>query len=71
MRTILILLCLLSTVLMYGCGTRQVYEGLQSRQRIECQNLPKSEYEECLDRVDVSHEEYKRHREDVKVREKP
>ena len=62
-----LLLSLLSVaMLMQGCSSRQVYDGLRERQRIECQQLPKSEYEDCLDRVDMGYEEYRRKRKEIK-----
>lgn len=55
----------LSIVLLFGCGNRQVYEGLQARQRFECHRVPQSEREECLHNASVSYDEYQQAREEV------
>lgn len=66
MRAILILLCVISAVAMSGCGTRQIYEGLQNSQRMRCQKFPKPEYEECVERADASFEEYRKNRDELR-----
>ncbi len=65
MRTLPIGVCALSAVLFVACGKRQVYEGLQARQRFECHKMPQSEIEECLNRASVSYEVYKQGRDEV------
>ena len=62
MKTTLLLYFAFAMLLIPSCSSKQVYEGLRDRQRVECQQLPKSEYEECLERVDMSYEEYRRKR---------
>ncbi len=57
--------CMLSVVLLVGCGSRQVYEGLQARQRVECHRGPQSEIEESLDRASVSYDVYQQGRDVV------
>ena len=65
-RVVLITVCVLSVLLLFGCGKRQVYEGLQSRQRFECHRVPQSEIEECLDRASVSYDEYQQRIDELK-----
>ena len=48
-----------------GCTNRQVYEGLQERNRQQCYQLPQGEMERCLQRNDVDYEEYRRQREET------
>jgi len=43
-----------------GCSDRQVYEAMQKRGRVECQNLPESEYEDCIKDYQQSYPDYKR-----------
>ena len=43
-----------------GCTDRQVYEAMQKRGRVECQGLPDSQYEECIEDYQESYEDYRR-----------
>ena len=43
-----------------GCSDRQIYEAMQKRGRVECQNLPEAEYEECIKDYQESYDDYKR-----------
>lgn len=65
MLRISIFLWALVTVLIQGCGARQLYEGLQNSQRFECQKSSKYDIEACLESTDVNYEEYETERQDV------
>lgn len=56
------LLILLSVV---ACSNKGIYEANQHSQMLECQKLPQSQVQDCLDRVGVSYEEYERQRQQV------
>jgi hypothetical protein len=55
----------LSPVLLLGCTNREVYEALQNRQKVLCQEQPKSEYGKCMQEADESYDSYKKNREDA------
>ena len=65
MRNTLFVLCVLSALLIQGCGARQLYEGLQTSQRFECHKASQSDVDECLERADISYEEYQKDRKDA------
>jgi hypothetical protein len=47
-----------------ACSDRQVYESLQARERSECAKQPPNLYRACIERADMSYEEYQRAREE-------
>ena len=48
-----------------ACTTKQLYNELQHNQKLECEKLPPSQYDECMQEASDSYEEYKREREDI------
>ena len=49
-----------------GCTNKQVYEIIQSNERLECQKIVRQiEYEECMRRFNQSYEDYQQEREQV------
>jgi len=54
-----IIVCiLLSPVFLNACSNKQMYNALQGREKVECQKLPQSQYEECMEQVSESYESY-------------
>jgi PBP1b-binding outer membrane lipoprotein LpoB len=49
--------------LLAGCSNKAVYDNIQRINRNDCNKVPPSQYEECIDRASKSYEEYKRERE--------
>jgi hypothetical protein len=58
---------LLPLVLLQACTNREVYEALQNRQKVLCQEQPKSEYGKCMQQADESYDAYKKNREAVEA----
>lgn len=56
---------LLFGLAMYGCSSRQMYDSMQNRQRIECEQLPPSEYDECMKGATMPYDTYKMEREQI------
>jgi hypothetical protein len=52
-------------VLLHACSDRQVYDALQNRQKVLCQEAPRSEYQKCMDAANESYDTYKKERESV------
>ena len=46
-----------------GCSNQQVYEGLQMRNRNDCEKLEQSDRAKCLEAANKRYEDYKRDRE--------
>ena len=59
------LILLIYIVLIQACSTKQIYESVQHRERIECRDVPYSEYDECMERSSVSYGKYKEKREEI------
>lgn len=45
-----------------ACSNRQVYEAIQQNRQLECQKLPGTRYEECMEQFSEPYDEYKRDR---------
>jgi len=43
-----------------GCTERQVYDAMQKRGQVECQNLLQAQYEECIKDYQESYDAYNR-----------
>jgi len=48
-----------------ACSSRQVYESAKMRNQVRCQQLPPSQYEECMQQADETYDDYKEKRESV------
>jgi hypothetical protein len=46
--------------LLPACSTEQVYEGARQMQQSQCVNEPAINYQQCLERSDMSYDEYAR-----------
>ena len=56
-------LAVLSLLVISGCTNKQLYEASQPKyDEAECMKLPRSQYEECMQREPLSYEEYERER---------
>lgn len=64
MKHAIVLIALLG-MSMAACSNRAVYENVQAHNRFECQKLPLSQQEECLQQADQSYEQYERERKEL------
>jgi hypothetical protein len=55
----------LSLALLQACGSRQMYDAMQNRQKALCQEVPRSEYQKCMDEASQSYDTYKKERGNV------
>lgn len=62
MKLTLLILTLLTFV---GCSNKAVYDGIQTGNRVECSQLPPSQYEDCMNKVNKTYDEYKRDRKEL------
>jgi hypothetical protein len=51
-----------------GCG-REIYAALQNNQQRRCQELPSSQYAECMEGLEESYDSYSRIRNEALDRE--
>ena len=56
---------ILFIVLLAGCSNRAVYENIQHQNRQDCQTLPPSQYDECMEAASKRYDEYKRERDEM------
>ena len=56
---------MLTATFIGGCGSKQVYESIQQNARYECQKLPPSAYQECIDQHSESFDLYTQKREEI------
>ncbi|MGI9296131.1 MAG: hypothetical protein ACR2PS_19275 [Pseudomonadales bacterium] len=68
MKRSIVLITLLG-VSMAACSNRAVYENIQAHNRLECQKLPLSQQEECLQQADKSYDEYERERKELEKKD--
>lgn len=48
-----------------GCSNRALFENAQHNHRNECQRLPPSQYDACMERARQTYDEYRKAREEV------
>jgi hypothetical protein len=59
-------LLILSTLVLTGCTSKQLYNSIQPKYtEAECRELPETQYEECLKKKSMSYEEYEKERQKV------
>lgn len=51
--------------LMQGCTTQDWYNQIQHKNERECSKAPPHQYQECMERIDTTFDEYKRQREEA------
>lgn len=47
-------------LLLCSCSNREIYNLIQARERNRCYKLPRTQQQECLDRVGGSYDDYKK-----------
>ncbi len=57
-----LLLCALA---LSGCSNRQVYDAIQQNRQLECQKLPGTQYEKCMEQLSEPYDAYKRDRDEL------
>ena len=63
----ILLAALLVLTSLYACTNRAMYEAIQTREKIKCQEVPPSEYDKCMERTNTSYETYKKQRGDLET----
>ncbi len=62
---LILIVVLLTTVVIGSCGYKQVYSDVQQNTQRECQKLPPSAYDECMEQNSESFESYTQKRADL------
>jgi hypothetical protein len=58
-----VMLTVLLLVALSGCTNQQIYDATQPKyDETQCMELPRSEYQECIQREPQSYEDYERER---------
>ena len=59
-------IAILATAVLGACTNKQLYETIQSNERLECQKeVRTTEYEKCMEEVSQSYEVYQQEREKI------
>ncbi|MFE8072575.1 hypothetical protein QQM79_16060 [Marinobacteraceae bacterium S3BR75-40.1] len=45
-----------------GCSNKAIYDNMQHHNRQACNEVPPSQYEDCVERANKSYDEYQRER---------
>jgi hypothetical protein len=48
-----------------ACSTAGWYKGMQTREQIQCLNVPEAEYDNCMKNANESYDEYKEKRKEL------
>jgi hypothetical protein len=48
-----------------ACSNRHIYDAVQHNNELECGKLPQAQYEQCMEEISQSYEEYQRDREEL------
>ncbi|ARN73767.1 hypothetical protein [Oceanicoccus sagamiensis] len=62
MKILPIILLLFST----ACSQQAVYDNIQHHHRLECEQQPPAQYDDCIKEVSQSYKDYQREREQAK-----
>lgn len=65
----LITLVGISLVFVVSCSSKGWYEGMKNREKLLCNQVPPSEYEDCVRQAEGNYEDYRRQREEIKKAE--
>lgn len=60
MKAIAFVPAMLLIVMGYGCGPRNIYDGLRFSQEMGCEKLQGADRDECSRRSGMSYDEYER-----------
>ncbi|MEE4144950.1 MAG: hypothetical protein V2I26_09130 [Halieaceae bacterium] len=59
---VVLALCILA---LPACSNRQVYDAIQQNRQLECQKLPGTQYDECMQQFSEPYDEYRRQRDEL------
>jgi hypothetical protein len=54
-----------AAILLSACSEKAVYDNIQLNNRLQCDKLPLSEYDDCMSRASKPYEEYERERQEA------
>ncbi|GEM19255.1 hypothetical protein NONS58_06340 [Nitrosococcus oceani] len=69
-KSILVLVLGIGMLLIPACGAKNIYEGTRQSNLNECNLLPESARQECMQRIEDNYEIYKNKREEAIRRKK-
>ena len=70
-KVILAIPYLLMASILVACSNKAVYSNIQHNQRLECEKLPPSQYEDCMAESGGSFAEYQQHRNELDTHPTP
>ena len=58
-------LLFITTIFLTACSQKAVYDNIQLNNRIQCDKVPLSEYDDCMSRASKPYEDYERERQEA------
>lgn len=59
------LLSISTALFLMACTNKQIYTTVQNNHRLECGKLPQDQYEQCMQEVGTSYEDYEQERQEI------
>ncbi|MEH6782971.1 MAG: hypothetical protein V7688_03765 [Alcanivorax jadensis] len=59
------ILLLTAAILLSACSEKAVYDNIQLNNRLQCDKVPLSEYDDCMSRAGKPYEDYERERQEA------
>jgi hypothetical protein len=69
-KNIKLILILFFSLILHACTSQQLHTLFQGKQQNDCQTVPNSQYDGCMERANESYEEYSSKRKEV-IEDKP
>ncbi len=69
-RLHILIVSLLLSLFCLSCTSRNAYNAMQERNKVECLNLPDVEYEKCMARTGTDYDTYEKQRKELEKTEK-
>ncbi|WP_415038896.1 hypothetical protein [Alcanivorax sp.] len=54
-----------AAILLCACSEKAVYDNIQLNNRLQCDKVPLSEYDDCMSRASKPYEDYERERQEA------
>ena len=54
-----------AAILLCACSEKAVYDNIQLNNRLQCDKVPLSEYDDCMSRAGKPYEDYERERQEA------
>jgi len=60
-----LIMIVIATLWLSSCSHKSIYDGIKHSQKLECQKVVSTQYDECISRSNVTYKEYTEQREET------